>query len=153
MPRTELAEHLADGISRFARAVRSSAHCWDQGETKMRRADVVLLRWLSAHGEARLGDIAEAFALDISVISRQVTCLESDGLVARRRDPADGRAALIALSDLGVERLVSASRAYLGHLERAVGLWDDDKIKQVGDALFALSDVLAAEVAREEHPI
>ncbi|MGH3423359.1 MAG: MarR family winged helix-turn-helix transcriptional regulator [Nocardioidaceae bacterium] len=144
----ESTERLVTGINRFGRALRSSSHRWEQMSIAMRRSDVTVLRWLANHGESRLGDIAEGLGLNPSVISRQLTSLEAEHLVARRVDPADGRAGLVRLSDEGAGRLAEVNRAYAAYLDELVGHWDDTKVDRAADILLELSELLAHDACR-----
>jgi DNA-binding MarR family transcriptional regulator len=60
-----------------------------------------LLARLADEGPHRSGDLARAFAVDKSTMSRQVAALERAGLVERAEDPVDGRAFQVRLSEQG----------------------------------------------------
>jgi DNA-binding MarR family transcriptional regulator len=69
------------------------------------RASYPILRRV-AEGEAlRLTEVAHALQLDVSTVSRQVKHLEVSGLIARRSDPSDGRAAALVLTPSGRDAL------------------------------------------------
>src|SRR4051812_44198419 len=75
--------------------------------------------WLLDEGPLRLSQVAARLGLDLSTISRKVAQLERAGLVERGEDPADRRAAAIALSVSGRDvhaRLQAARRGMLEHL-------------------------------------
>jgi DNA-binding MarR family transcriptional regulator len=68
---------------------------------------------------ARLTELAPRLGLDASTVSRKLHGLEAAGLTTREEDPADGRAALVGLSDEGrrvVDRVHEARLAYLAEL-------------------------------------
>jgi DNA-binding MarR family transcriptional regulator len=90
--------------------------------TNHSRASMVGLALLERHAPARVGELAEAARVDVSVISRQLQQLESDGLVEREPDPADRRASLLTLSAAGRE-VLDTGRARLASLveERLAG--------------------------------
>lgn len=75
----------------------------------------------------RLGDIATALMVAPSVASRAVSALETDGLVQRHPDPADARACLIGLTDLGRQRLRERHSFSLTQLREVLADWDDDE--------------------------
>jgi len=58
-----------------------------------------LLVMVSEQAPLRLSDLAEQGELDLSTISRQIRDLVAAGLIARIPDPADGRAALLSLTE------------------------------------------------------
>ena len=71
---------------------------------------MVELARLLAHGERRLGELAAQRGVRQSVVSRQVCELEARGLVVRRPDPTDARAALVRLTPAGRELLDGVAR-------------------------------------------
>ena len=84
----------------------------------------------------RMSVLATAVGVDMSTISRQVQSLEQAGLIQRQPDPADGRAALLALSPAGREVAEQLREAWLAtvadvlvdftpaEVERLAGLLD-----------------------------
>jgi DNA-binding MarR family transcriptional regulator len=74
-----------------------------------------------AHAEddsISVADLAEHIRLSPSRTSRLAMELEREGLVERRRDPADSRSTRVAVTDAGRERLLEAAPAYLGTIRR-----------------------------------
>ncbi len=63
---------------------------------------------LARYGELRVGDIARHTDLETSLISRELNRLVADDFAKRRGDAADGRVALVSISERGAE----AFRAY-----------------------------------------
>ncbi|HEX2300043.1 MAG TPA: MarR family transcriptional regulator [Pseudonocardiaceae bacterium] len=64
-------------------------------------AAYVLLAHLVAEGPQRISALAEAVHSDPSTVSRQVAQLVQRGLVERRPDPRDGRAARLTATGAG----------------------------------------------------
>lgn len=60
-----------------------------------------LLSAIGAFGPLTLTDAAETLGMPLTTASDAVRRLESRGLVARRRNPADGRSQLLELSEAG----------------------------------------------------
>lgn len=147
MPDLETTERLVTGMNRLGRALTSSAHRWERLSINMRRVDVTVLRWLSNHGESRPAHIAASLGVNPSVISRQLTSLEAEGLVSRRVDPADGRAGLVQLSDRGVERLTEVNRAYVGYVAHLIEDWDDATVGEAASLLLDLSERIARDAS------
>jgi DNA-binding MarR family transcriptional regulator len=82
-------------------------------------AAIVLMKALLQRGALRLSSLAESLDLDASTVSRQVRQLEDRGLLERTRDPDDGRASRVSLTEQGKERLVAGAerrRALVGSL-------------------------------------
>lgn len=56
-------------------------------------------------GPQRVSDLAEATFCDVSVASRSISTLVGHGLLVKESDPADRRAALVSLTDVGRQEL------------------------------------------------
>jgi DNA-binding MarR family transcriptional regulator len=56
-------------------------------------------------GGGRLTDVAAGLAVAVPTVSRQVRQLEDLGLVVRAKDPIDGRAILLEVTEAGVDAL------------------------------------------------
>jgi DNA-binding MarR family transcriptional regulator len=69
----------------------------------LERAAFMLLANLVKRGPQRLSALAEVVHSDVSTVSRQANQLVRLEMVARRPDPSDGRASLLAATDLGHE--------------------------------------------------
>lgn len=67
-----------------------------------------VLDTLAHRGPSRLTDLTETEQLTQPGITQLITRLERDGLVLRRRDPGDGRAVIVDLTEAG--RRVRQSR-------------------------------------------
>src|SRR5689334_2776609 len=97
--RDSSAQELLEGVSSLIRAVRCIDHKHLMPGNGLRRSDDSVLKVLMRDGEQRGGEIAAKLGVDASVVSRQLTALEADGLVSRRPDPADARVGLVRVSD------------------------------------------------------
>jgi DNA-binding MarR family transcriptional regulator len=71
---------------------------------------------LFEHEELRLGELAAAARLSKQAMTGLVARCEQDGLVERRRDPADGRAFVIRLTRRG-ERFRTTAKKVLADLD------------------------------------
>jgi DNA-binding MarR family transcriptional regulator len=63
------------------------------------------LRAVDEAGAVTTSALAEALRVDLSTISRNLTLLERQGLLKRRRDPSDARVVSIALTNRGAAAL------------------------------------------------
>ena len=78
------------------------------GLTLDRSAYPLLNQILALQGQAdggRLTDVAEGLGVAVPTVSRQVRQLEDQGLVVRTKDPIDGRAILLEVTEAGVDAL------------------------------------------------
>lgn len=83
--------------------------------------------------------LAEVLGFDRSVLSRQLHQLLQLGLVQRRPDPLDGRAAVISITDDARERLQRVtSEARDSFRDRLAG-WRDDELDELARLLAKLS--------------
>lgn len=125
---------LVGALHAAMRAVRRAAGDGDVAPGQLR-----LLRTIArAGGAARPGVLAEALDVTPRSVTSKVDAAERDGYVARRPDPDDRRATLVALTDVGrdvldragtqrasgaggmLERLTPAERRELVRLLRAL---------------------------------
>ena len=86
---------------------------------------------IADEGPCRASALAEGFSLDKGAVSRYLTQLEELGLITRTPDPADGRASLLTLTDLGRQRLdevVSRRRAEFGD---RLSAWSDEDLARL----------------------
>src|SRR5690349_19479342 len=93
----DAAEALGDAVVALLHAYRQAAR--HPAHTTL---PLLELAQLLGRGEMRLGELATLRGVAQSVVSRQVGELEARGLVARRPDPADGRAGLVRLTAAGL---------------------------------------------------
>ena len=127
--RDAAAQELLEGVSSLVRAVRCIEHRQlGGGDGALRRSDASVLKVLMKDGEQRGGEIAAKLGVDASVVSRQLTALEADGLVSRRPDPADARVGLVSLSAHGKARLEALYSSYTQQLRTALSDLDDDAL-------------------------
>jgi DNA-binding MarR family transcriptional regulator len=85
------------------------------------RAAYVILRRLQQDGPQNVSSLASALNLDGSTVTRQVTALQKDGLIERKRDPRDGRGTVIEATAQGlhqVDAVREARRALYGTVLR-----------------------------------
>jgi DNA-binding MarR family transcriptional regulator len=147
------AQEVLDGVSSLLRAVRCIEHRHAWPDAGLRRADASVLKVLAKGGEQRSGEIAAKLGVDASVVSRQLTVLESDGLVSRRPDPADARVSLVAVSASGRERLQALYLSYTQHLRAALADWDDEQLADAAEVMHRVAGAItqAAESVRRDH--
>jgi DNA-binding MarR family transcriptional regulator len=102
------------------------------------------LHQLAAFGPSRQGAIADALGVDASTVSRQVRALADAGLVESCRDPDDGRATLLSVTDAGRAHLVEHLRARRETLRAATADFTDHERHELVRLLHKLAAALAA---------
>jgi len=151
--RDSSAQELLEGVSSLIRAVRCIDHKHLMPGNGLRRSDASVLKVLMRDGEQRGGEIAAKLGVDASVVSRQLTALEADGLVSRRPDPADARVGLVRVSDAGQARLQDLYAAYTKQLRAALADFDDDALGEAAQVLQRLARAVteAADSVRRSN--
>lgn len=148
----ELASHLGRALTRLIRvASRAKAEAME-GPARTDLSSFPLLAALAQTGPMRSTALAEAVLSDPSTVSRQVAYLVHRGYVERRADPADRRAALLALTERGEQALAGHCQhrdARLAHVMRA---WPEDERRQLAVLIDRLADDLADHLAQSSQP-
>ncbi|MCR8849389.1 MarR family transcriptional regulator [Rossellomorea sp. SC111] len=114
----------------------------DQSDRKigiLERSAYLLMRQLDEQGPSRLKELAEAFQLDISTLSRQAAALEAKKLIQRFSDPSDGRVSLFDLTEQGKEKLAIDSRMRLEWYEGMLEGWSDEEKEVFGELLVRMN--------------
>jgi DNA-binding MarR family transcriptional regulator len=146
------AQDVIEGVSSLVRAVRCIEHRQLWPDSGLRRADASVLKVLAKGGEQRGGEIAGKLGVDASVVSRQLSALESDGLVSRRPDPADARVSLVQLSDAGRARLEALYAEYAGRLRESLADWGDDEMAAAAAVLRRVASAVGQATAGAKYP-
>lgn len=81
------------------------------GPIGLNPAYVPVLIALSSGGAHTPKELAEAASVEQPTMTATIQRMERDGFVTRKRNPDDGRSALIALTPLGYERIADMDRA------------------------------------------
>jgi len=148
------AQELLEGVSSLVRAVRCIEHRHLTPEGGLRRSDASVLKVLLRDGEQRGGEIAAKLGVDASVVSRQLTALEADGLVSRRPDPADARVGLVSLAPDGKAQLEALYSVYTQRLRTALADFDDDALLVAAETMQRIARAIteAATGVRRSQP-
>jgi DNA-binding MarR family transcriptional regulator len=96
------------------------------------------------HGAMRSSELADRIFTDPSTASRYVTTLTTLGLVDRRPDPRDRRAALIDLTDSGRAKIDQIKARRTEFLTPLLDEWTDEEL----NTFVALGDKALAQFDR-----
>src|SRR5436305_11263595 len=95
---------IGDQVGRLFRLTKAWRSLHADPRRHPQGAAHMLLLPLHVHGAMRSQALADATHTDPSTISRHVSLLLHEGLIARPADQSDGRARLLALTDQGRQR-------------------------------------------------
>lgn len=104
-----------------------------------------LLALLHDHGAMGQRELGQTMAVDPSILVTLLNPLEADGLVSRRRDPADRRRHVVTLTSAGRRHLEIAAQAQRATEDAIFAGLDDDQRDQLRGLLLVLRDSLATE--------
>ncbi|MGY1632738.1 MarR family winged helix-turn-helix transcriptional regulator [Geodermatophilus sp. SYSU D01186] len=141
-------DRLTAGVARIVRSgrhlsVRAAAALYGD----LPSYDWALLAPLQQDGEQRCSVLAARAGVDVSVVSRQLAVLERSGYVARRPDPADGRAHLVYVTEAGEAALAGTRALRSEWAETALADWDEHDAGLLSDLLERLAADLDASAA------
>jgi DNA-binding MarR family transcriptional regulator len=134
------ARRLTDAVTRLRRALRASIRTDYPWET-LPMAQIELLQVLAEHSPARISDLAARQRLAASTVSGLIGQMIGAGLVARGVDPADRRASVVTLTNLGHDQLTAWTAAHERRLDTALAALDDHDRAAVLAALPGLTQL------------
>ena len=110
-------------LAAFRRRLRhflafSEAAARDAGLTPNQHQLLLAIRGHPGAGAPSISDAADALRLQLHSTTELVGRATDDGLVERRRDPADARRVLLALTPTGEDRLAALSDLHRTELQR-----------------------------------
>ncbi|MCF2528202.1 MarR family winged helix-turn-helix transcriptional regulator [Yinghuangia soli] len=131
-----LYDRLQHEVALFARRAEQT-RLGAAGELRytMDRAAYLLLGRLEHEGPMGVKALAQAMSIDSSTVTRQVTPLVEQGYVDRVPNPDDGRAVLLRLSEMGLDRLHQVRRARIQLMAEMCGDWSDADRERFTDLL------------------
>lgn len=88
----------------------------------------ILLSTLADRGEMRSTDLVALHDMDKAVVSRQVRTLMDLGMLTRRPDPADARAALLAVAPATADRVRELRARRAASIVAPFASWGDDDL-------------------------
>jgi MarR family transcriptional regulator, multiple antibiotic resistance protein MarR len=98
-----------------------------------------LLRYVRDHPDARVADLASAFAIGVGTTSKIVDRLEKQGWMERRPNPANRRSSLLALTPAGKSAVARAEPAWQAAIQAILGgAVTPDELKALSRTLDAL---------------
>ncbi|MFG1706458.1 MarR family winged helix-turn-helix transcriptional regulator [Nonomuraea sp. M3C6] len=144
---------MDEDLNRTVSAFRALVTTLNRGKTHERlteaagvrldRPDVqILVHLLDAGEPRRIGAIAEGLQVESPHVTRHVAALEQRELVERVRDPDDGRAWRIALTEEGAEVAARCRNVTTEWFLGALGDWSETDRAELARLMGKLSDDL-----------
>lgn len=101
----------------------------------------------------RLGDLAAHMLWSKSRLSHQISRMEQRGLVARQDCAADGRGAMLTLTEAGWQAIRSAAPSHVDSVRRHfIGLLSAGQIQMLGDLTETVVEHLGGSVMTGTQP-
>lgn len=143
-PRDQAMRTLEHEIGILLRRVRRGiAERAQQIHPELNATSYSLLLALADFGPKRAAELADMFALDKGAVSRLVHQLLELGLIERNPDPHDGRASILAVTDLARTKLDEMAAWRRDALDvRLVG-WEPDEIDGLAQGLARFNETLS----------
>jgi DNA-binding MarR family transcriptional regulator len=107
---------------------------------------------LDESGPIRANLLAEAVHADPSTLSRQVSALTEQGLIRREPDPADGRAALLTITDAGRASLAHGMAARHRHLSGLTADWSEPDRERFAELFERFATAFAGSLSQLTDP-
>lgn len=118
---------------------------------KIKNASLLrLLQTVAATEPIRPSDLAAQLEVHQSLITRQIRELENEGKVSVSPDPNDGRAFVLALTDLGRKQVAELTEVGVQRFMGFVHGWDTEDIREFTRLLWKFQETKAQY--SEQHP-
>jgi DNA-binding MarR family transcriptional regulator len=102
---------------------------------------------IQRYGPLRVSEVAQRLGVDLSVASRQIASLASEGYVERREDDRDRRAQMVAVTSAGRRVLRESHRRMVVAFTHVLEDWSDDDVDALTGGLERLRDDFARAAA------
>ncbi|MFI1193985.1 MarR family winged helix-turn-helix transcriptional regulator [Micromonospora sp. NPDC020750] len=112
------------------------------------RAAYVILRHLAVAGPQNVSALAARLNLDGSTVTRQVSAMQRDALIARSPDPTDGRGTVISPTSAGLHRMDAVRAARTRLYGDILADWTPGDRDTLADMLARLNEALENRARR-----
>ncbi|MFJ8194087.1 MarR family winged helix-turn-helix transcriptional regulator [Streptomyces sp. NPDC096094] len=99
------------------------------------RSAYILLSRIRVEGPMSIGQLGDAFGLDVSTLNRQTAAAMRAGLVERIPDPDGGMARKFRITEEGERRLDEERTGVVASLDRIMADWPEEDIAAFADYL------------------
>lgn len=145
-----MSDHLTDPYDHLQlelavlvrRAERARVAALDIARSPLDRSGYLLLVLLENAGEQTMSQLAAAFDLDASTVTRQIAPLERRGFVVRTRSDEDRRATLVSITPEGRHEREAVRTARVDYMRRQLAGWAPRKVERLAELLEDLNCTL-----------
>jgi DNA-binding MarR family transcriptional regulator len=150
---TDPYDHLQLELAVLARrAERARVAALDIARSPLDRSGYLLLVLLETEGEQTMSQLASAFDLDASTVTRQIAPLERRGFVVRTRSDEDRRATLVSITPEGRHERQTVRAARIAYMRDQLSGWDPAKVEHLASLLEDLNCTLTVGRTAEAPP-
>ncbi|MET8008523.1 MarR family transcriptional regulator [Streptomyces sp. NPDC005271] len=118
------------------------------GPERLDRSAYLLLSRLDAEGAMSIGQLADAFQLDVSTVNRQTATLLRGGLLERIPDPDGGLARKLRVTPLGTDRMAAERECRQRGLARLLASWTPEDVARFEEVLTRFNREVETQDAR-----
>lgn len=138
-------DHLQLELAILARRTeRVRVASLDVARSPLDRSGYLLLALLESRGDQTMSQLALAFDLDASTVTRQIAPLERRGFVHRTRSTEDRRATIVSITDAGRAEREHVRQARIQFLEGRLADWDRDDVATLATLMDRFNATLAS---------
>lgn len=119
----------------------ATAHARSAGG-HLERSAYLLLSRIDLEGPMSVGQLAEAFGLNPSTLTRQTSALLREGLVERIADPDAGIARKFRITDEGMRRLTAERAAIRAGVDKVLADWPDEDVRTLAHWLRRFNEAV-----------
>lgn len=141
---TDPIDHLQLELAILARrSERVRVASLDVARSPLDRSGYLLLALLESRDEQTMSQLALAFDLDASTVTRQIAPLERRGFVDRTRSTEDRRATIVSITDAGREERELVRQARISFLGGRLADWEAADVAQLAALIDRFNQTLA----------
>jgi DNA-binding MarR family transcriptional regulator len=130
-----------DDVRNLATAITTVSRSLQQWSRRSRAVTTLsALQAVAAKGPIRPGDIAAEIGLHHSSITRQIQALQQQGLVEIGRDPDDGRASAVTLTERGAREMDRLLEFGVDRFMAFVADWDVEDVRRLAELLWRFEE-------------
>lgn len=145
--RTTAERRLHEQLDRIWHRHTAAAALLDESDSALDPVAQLLLRMIDTQGPLRSSDLADHVGLSRPAISRRIAALDAAGLVASVRDPHDGRASLLTVTDEGIAKIAKIAKSGAATVSDLVTEFTTDDVRALADLLARFNDSAAERLA------